>query len=270
MTESLKLRDENMKSHTHTHSGFRVCVWGGVTFVPDAGSTVHLVEEGRTKVTEVHQSDAHFLRHSVIGEDARGVQTLWWKKDISTSRTPIFFKWKTSFSSPGSWFINVPGSYLCAVGAATVETLLVSVLVTMTVMMVMSVNMLMAVNTSLRYHRLSGDEHLFLCSRALWIVAFLPGAMSQCGCACSLRGFDARRFCGLVGMPMALMIVLLVRVSLVVMVMVVVLFVAVVARELAMLHRDGPDAVEPNALQEAMQPGQRDGAVFPIPELKTK
>lgn len=77
---------------------------------------------------------------------------------------------------------------------------------------------------------------------------------------------------------MTLVIVLLMRIVVmvmmvmffVVMVMMVVLFVVVVARDLTVLDHDAPDAIEPDAFQEAVQPGQRDGAVFPIPEFSKK
>lgn len=47
-------------------------------------------------------------------------------------------------------------------------------------------------------------------------------------------------------------------------VMVMVVVVLVVAGLLVMLHRNSPDAIQPYVLQEALQAGQRDGAIFSI------
>lgn len=45
---------------------------------------------------------------------------------------------------------------------------------------------------------------------------------------------------------------------------VVVVVVVMVSGLLVMLHHNSPHATQPHALKEALQPGQRDGAVFSI------
>lgn len=45
---------------------------------------------------------------------------------------------------------------------------------------------------------------------------------------------------------------------------VVVVVVGMVSGLLVMLHHNSPHATQPHALKEALQPGQRDGAVFSI------